>query len=363
MSVMRNGLALTASLACPLGVFGQVLSIAQLHEEVAISRSGVIDLEVDFTFAAAEALQLGLIADHRLVLISGDRLWMEREYLLGDGGEPRSFFTGTSIDGQVGWGYQQINRRAYTQATGDLPLIDTEGSGFFDLMMWYPCSQIRGQGPHGMDLLSILASPQARVREQLEELNGSPCHVVDVVNPSTAQIGVSIWLDGARGFLPVLQHHDVNDGGLLELEMIETIETAADVWLPVRGERRWSGGPTQPDATTYSMVVATDAHGLAHAYTNQGLPDDRFDYSTSLPPGTLISNLDTGAFWVATGDDYRSMARAAIASVPTVRATGASAAAPASPPTMLPLRNPWWIGLVVTCCLVSMSTLLARRRV
>ncbi len=303
-------------------------ALHDLRESVAELRSSMTDFSVEFTFEAIHAGGSNAIAmDHRLVAIkNSNMIRMERQYsgfapADGSDGAP-SWFVAASYDGEQGCGYQQVNRLAYVRASGEIPLIDTEGSGFFDLMRYYPCSQARGEGIHARDLLSVLDASDATVRSNPEQVDGHACFVVDVGELSEGHPKESIWIDPERGYLPVVQQVFVNKpdgtaGLLLEHRIEQAVELEGGVWVPVRGSRKTFGFGLNPDtsvATEYEMQVTGNEDGSPLVSMNTGLLDSYFDYSTSLPAGTLVADLDTGDQWVASNSDYAAAADAVLAS-------------------------------------------------
>ncbi len=291
---------------------------AELIAEIEARRVAIQDLDVDFVFYAT-----GVIPSHavrhdarRVVLKGDDRILIERVYRIGD----TSYETTASLTGSRGWGHQAVNRLAYTRAGADIPLVTTEGSGFFDLMMWFPCEVARTGDRNPNDLLSVLESEASLVAPQTELIDGHMCHVVEVVGAFDA-IVARVWIDPERGFLPVRQvYYDpaaLPPAIVLSLAINDAIEVVEDVWLAVSGQRETlpsSDFEELANGLNYTMSVQADASGL-RLKVNEGVGDTVFDLSTKLPPRTLVSDLDTGHIAMASARDYSATADSALASL------------------------------------------------
>jgi hypothetical protein len=293
---------------------------AELITEIEARRTAIQDLDVRFVFYAVGQVPASAVQrDARRVFLKGtDRIRIDRTYRIGQ----TQYETSASLTGTRGWGYQAVNKQAYTRLGTDIPLIDTEGSGFFDVMMWYPCSVARGEGLNTNDLLSFLDSDDSVVLAQTEIINGHSCHVVQELD-SNGQEVARVWIDPAWGYLPVKQNQFSTCTGsppipiLVVLTITQASQVMAGVWLPTAGQRTTSAVPQVEELSNglqYSMAVQQDASGLL-LHVNQGVDDAVFDLSTKLPPTTMVADLDTGQFWVASARNYSAVADAALASL------------------------------------------------
>ena len=57
-----------------------------------------------------------------------------------------------------------------------------------------------GLGVSDYNLGSLLQAEQARVRPNLESVEGAQCHVVDLIFDGI--VAMTAWIDASRGFLP-----------------------------------------------------------------------------------------------------------------------------------------------------------------
>jgi hypothetical protein len=288
-------------LACCAPALG--ITKAELIAEIEARRAAIQDLDVQFVFYAVGQVPANAVGrDARRVFLKGnDRIRIDRTYRIGQ----TRFETAASLTGTRGWGHQSVNKRAYTRLGTDIPLIDTEGSGFFDLMMWYPCSVARGEGLCPNDLLSVLDSHDSRVLAGTESINGHSCYVVGVLD-AASEVVARVSIDPARGYLPVEQHYFTTAVGSQAREVVsftvtEATEVMDGVWLPTAGQRITGALPdveALSNGLRYTMAVQQDASGLL-LHVNKGLDDAVFDLSATLPPETLVADLDTGRQWLA----------------------------------------------------------------
>ncbi len=361
------GIAGIACIALVPGMTGQkvaaqgAISKHELIAEIQRRRAAVANLDVEFSFYAVGEVPAHAIQDDtRRVVLQGNKVRIDRVYRSGGVDDGTSYGLSGSFDGARGWGYQSVNGLAYTQRGGQIPTIETEGSGFFDLMLWYPCSVARGEGLHPNDLLSVLDSPHSMVSDQVDEIDGHLCYVVDVMPAD--QLVARIWIDPELGYLAVQQEHYTCEVVVVRFRILKTVQVALDVWLPLSGERVTGPNPNVEELSRglrYEMTVKEDAMGPV-LKVNEGVDDGIFDLSRTLPPATSVVDLDTGRRWVASARDYSASADTALASLSgTTRQFGGESS---------DLRDgaPWgdlrWLALISAAGLAGAGLLLLHQR-
>lgn len=269
---------------------------------------------IAFEFDKQTGTDSELVGSRRIVSVQSDQLRVDRYSLNGA-------LYGWSHDGQASWTYSQ--RAGYATVQDGVEMdrrVDTNGSGFFDLMRWYPCWDLRGK-THEYDLLEVLSSPRAELREETETIDGHELYVVDLYDAMFgAELSRTLWIDPARGYLPIVQkHYRTNTpGGEPQEKMVYTITEAEEigdgVWVPVEGMKEVTG--VAGAASTYSLTVETTDAGAYDAALVETFEAGHFDYSTEVPPGTNIFDVDTDEAWIAKGDNLRATGEAAFASLP-----------------------------------------------
>jgi len=368
MQRLKRGGAIVLSLGA-IVVFDQATngfaqsSVEQLRTEVQTIRDSIKDFSVEFQFDAVKAPSNAVGFDHMLVAVKDHELFrMERHYgtMASDGEEPAKTFVAASFDGLKGYGYYQVTRMATVRDDGNIPLIDTEGSGYFDMLLYYPCSMARGEGVHRHDLLTKLDSAGATLRAEQQEIEGHLCHVLDLDSLPNGQPKQTIWLDAQRGLLPIQRHvftrgADGNAQLLLELRIDEAVQLSEHVWMPTKGVRRTFAVGMNPDptvATEYHMSVRMNADGTLAISLNTGLADSYFNYASELPPGTTVADLEAGTQWMVSSAEYQSGAEAAIASAgvrPAKRSEGVFTRFVSDAVTARPWNSAAWVALMACC--------------
>lgn len=363
------GIAGIACIAPGSGVTGQVVPAEgaitkdDLIAEIQRRRAAIENLDVEFAFyAVGERPAHAIQVDTRRVVLRGDKLRIDRTYRFDGVDDGASYSTSGSFDGARGWGYQSVNKLAYTQRDGQIPLIDTEGSGFFDLILWYPCSVARGEGLHVNDLLSVLDSPDSVVSDEFDVIDGFPCYVVDV-RPAD-QLMARIWIDPSLGYLPVRQVYYSGSfvQPVVEFRILETVQVADDVWLPLRGERVTAPRIDREELSRglrYEMKVKEAALGPL-LKVNEGVDNGIFDLSRTLHPATTVIDLDTDKVWITSARDYSASADAALASFSrTTRQFGGESS---DLRDEAPWGDPRWLALISAAGLVGAGLLLLHQR-
>lgn len=349
------------------GVTGQVLAAEgvitknELIAEIQRRRAAIESLDVEFAFyAVGEVPTHALQLDMRSVVLEGDKVRIDRTYRIGgvDGGE--TYSTSASFDGARGWGYQAVNQIAYTRQDGQIPLIELEGSGFFDLILWYPDSVTRGEGLHVNDLLSMLDSPHSVVSEEFDVIDGFLVYVVEL-RPADQLIG-RIWIDPNRGYLPVRQVYYSGPFPTVELRILETVQFANDVWLPVLGERVTEPNPDREElfrGLWFEMKVKEDARGPL-LKVNEGVDNGIFDLSRTFPPRTTAIDLDRNRLWKVSAHDYSASADAALASFSTTTRQFGGESSDLGDEALW--GDPLWLALMSAAGLVGAGLLLVHHR-
>ncbi len=312
IQTVRSLIAATIGLASVQASLAQaeVPAKGEIRKSILDARSQVKDVAVEFTFSlASEAPQNAVTREHWSVQWGQGRILLDRRYTLrGPNGE-REAHIGASFDGEMAWGFQSVNRVASCQAKPNLPKIGTKGSGFFDLMMWFPAEEIAEGMVPLTDVTALLGSQASQLRPELETLpSGEVCAVLEVLKDDGPPV-IVVWLDVNRGYLPV-RHRTYRRTGdkptvWTQYEVLNAMELLPGLWIPTEGIR-WSVlNPTEidPDADAdapnviivHRLNLAKDVGTGAYAVTlNTDAPDSEFRYVDRLPAGTMVLNLDTG---------------------------------------------------------------------
>jgi len=282
-------------------------------EEVSVVRSGIDDPEVGYTVTRLAGHPAQTQGSSASVAWAGDMVRVEREHETPGG---RTAFVAATADGTNGWQYFALTRTAVRLAA---PTEHHEigGVGLFELMAFFP------EIPHGVnrgeerDLESILGEETRIVHEQLEEVEGAACVVVDAMQGG--YVHHRLWLDPDRSSMP--RRQELLFSGADETAVVIRVTEFSQVdgiWLPASAMR------TSPATDRYetgfvpvvsSVSVDRDHAGQLSLAVNSTLASSLFDSSTELPPGTLAGDRTTGESWIVSGQDFRSSANAALASL------------------------------------------------
>ncbi len=169
------------------------------------------------------------------------------------------------------------------------------------------CPAEPGQDGRGDESLeSLLAGERAVVRPALENLDGHLCHVIDLVESEGAPPRMTVWLDHARGFVPLRQEYRTAEGALLiEYQATEVAQASQGHWFVIDGIKR--SHPVVsiedlPDVHEWRMQVVLDGESRV-LRVNAGIEDSVFSLWQSLPPGTRVGDERTGTTYrVASGE-------------------------------------------------------------
>lgn len=273
-----------------LPAHADTLTKGELFAGVADARQALADgFEVSFVFESDGSRPEGMIGYRRgTVAVRDGEILMESHAGLNAYDVK---FKASSFDGTHSWRYQSFDTKAVAKAGPEHHQVYTETTGFFELMAWFPCREIRTGAPHPLDLESILASPASEVRPETETIDGRELHVVDVAAEHGDFVRRTLWIDVERGYLPVIhESYRAPDGGdSPELTMAWTITKAHEIvdgtWIPVEGTKEIVG------AETNTMLVEADGDGYA-ATAQPEFSEDHFNYSTHLPQGGKVVYLD-----------------------------------------------------------------------
>lgn len=225
--------------------------------------------------------------------------------------DPSTHHRVVSFDGSRSVSIHMTLGQAVIQATRPLDAMP-QGKAYFDLAMLSP-PQIGQFAPDDQSLITLLESSMSNVRPNVEVVGTTECTVVDLIDDPTRAPRVSVWIDTARGFIPVRQvwrPRGNRDGVLLEFRVEELHEFPGGVWLPVRGRGACGPLPSVPGSgpEEWEVIVDRDAHGSFAVEVNEPVPDSFFDLSSRIPPGFTVTNMDTREFWTAAGTDYNAAA-------------------------------------------------------
>lgn len=277
------------------------------------AREGLASFQVEYVYQVddVDAPNQGHLwaSNHYVVALDDGKFLRTR---LSSDPDRADVFTIIAFDGEHSGRYHQGTQVAMINDESGLEWLDTEASGFFDLMRWYPCREIRTGSPYHLDLLGLLngnawngaGSPQ--LRSETEEINGHETYVVDLYPLFADEPTYTIWIDAERGFLPILQkYYSPHTGNLMTIrEIHQAHEIAEGIWIPVEGTITFTGGSTEPDVF-FSKRTVTVQSSPDSGYSASISPEFEagyFDITTHLPPGTHAFDLTTDEGWVVQGN-------------------------------------------------------------
>jgi len=177
---------------------------------------------------------------------------------------------------------------------------NTQGYEFFNMMLLNP-PRGRFDGVSGQSLLSVLSSGLARLRPELENVDGRPCYVIVVYQGyifGRSRPHLTVWLDAERGFLPVRQKYEY--GQAMEFRVEQAAEIKPGLWFAVRGTKQVydDKGTIESD---YRLEVDGWKEGCPAIAINRGLAADFFDLWKQLPWGTRLFDEETRETVVVSG--------------------------------------------------------------
>jgi hypothetical protein len=217
------------------------------------------------------------------IVVQGDRVYMD-ETLTFKGAQPglgtlrREFIFDGKSTTLINHTYKQTiidsGRKHYARVANHM---------WFDAAM--VCRPDQASPEVGANMPAVLASPHTTLRPTPEVIDGVECWVADVTSPRTGDVIRSLWLDPARGYLPVRQRC-LGEGGkaIKEVGCTEAIEVFNGCWLLTKG---WhlviAADPTQQDET-YHVEVVVD--GKPKLIVNGVVPEGQF--VASIPSGHTV---------------------------------------------------------------------------
>jgi hypothetical protein len=292
------------------------LTREDLCQGVEAVHSAIEDLTVSFRFDFVNAPANNLHArSHKTIAVKGDKTYLAHEYgATSPDGEERRYQTEAAYNGKRSTYHLAGDKRAYC-VVQRMKETQTQGSGFFDLMLLNaPRPDLAATGNADQNLVSLLRCENSRLREFLEDVNGQPCHVVDLVDPRSQNVAMTVWIDTERGFLPLQQAYyggPDHQTPLMEFAIEEAIETLPGLWFPVLGRKKihpLAGMPLYQE--TFEQVLEVDGwrEGKPALAVNTALPDEFFDLWKRLPLGTTLVDLDINVYWTVGGKDFAAFA-------------------------------------------------------
>ncbi len=270
----------------------QPLTLRDLARAVSSARDKIHDLTVSFTFHAAPGAgpSDNLFAhSHMTVTAQGEKLSIDHTYAKASDSGPVTYFHRiTSYDGESSFIEMRNTNGAtsYIITYGREREINTNGLGFFDIMMFNPTAG-ESRAREQVDLVALLKSPNAVLRPDLEAVDGRECYVVDAPP-------VTVWLDPSRGYLPIRQRHfiDTTPPQLsMEMTISEAAQIAPGLWMPLAGRKDVGATLTAPSAIpAMSNILAVEktAAGAPAITLNLGVHPQVFNPSAGIPPGAIV---------------------------------------------------------------------------
>lgn len=248
-------------------------------------------LEVRFSFDLREESVEAIGRSREHVVLDGAKRYIDaqRGMNVGPNAERQSRTVAIFVDGVT----HVINHRAmqaYTQR-GVQMITELDGSGFFQIN-WLACPKEPVDGPEARPFCDPierhLQFSRPVLREKREMFEGAECEVLEFRSPWAPEPNAAVWLDPARGYLPLRTVYKPRaDGGwLMEFRILEAIEVISGVWMGTRaiksvdetGMKRMEEGKAveQFGKHTYDMVVEKDERGAWLLRVNHEVPAERF---------------------------------------------------------------------------------------
>jgi hypothetical protein len=195
-------------------------------------------------------------------------------------------FTASAWNLDHGLSYARKQRIARQLAAIDADVMHTKGTGFFDLMMWFPPIDNQAARVDASDLLAMLADPRAVMQPELALLGDAACHVLDVGRPD-GSIAKRIWIDTERGGFPLRHEHFGADGNPVVIYESTSLAEIDGVWVPLQGFK-WA--PQQDGFPGDEVLIDVDVNdeGVPLVGLNGRIDPDVFEYHDQLPAGTVI---------------------------------------------------------------------------
>lgn len=268
------------------------ITLRDLARRVAETRSRIHDLSVTFSFNITSGGAGNLFAhSHMSVTLKGTRLLIDHEYSPAD--KDSSFHRITSFDGERSTIYDASRSTAIVVPNRERELT-TNGLGFFDLFMLNPTTS-GVSGADRMDLVALLHSPDAVLRPAREKIDGHDCFVVDEFGPDINRPKLTVWIDPARGDLPIRQQYfAASPTPYMQFDIVSAAQIQPGLWVPLTGRKSTGFVPGGPEASNMRWDMIVDTVPGAMISINSGVADSTFDLASNLPPGVKVVRRDNG---------------------------------------------------------------------
>jgi outer membrane lipoprotein-sorting protein len=350
------------------------MTLDDIAAAVEAARSRVDDLSVDFTYNAVRGDPKNLFYRSEMrVQVKGGKVVYRHIYGAAPSTGERLFIRHIAFDGRHTTTYD--GKMVAAVEAGRSSETSLKGMGFFDLMLWNRPEGAEGAGD--MDLATMLRSPETSLRPETEAVRGTPCYVVDVKVPRFEKTSVTLWLDPARGFLPLRHVWFVGPDPAkadMEFDVEEAVEAPPGVWCATAGRKVLHPfGTVVKQECEWRMVVDREPDGRPKIRLNSGIDDQVFQPWRSLPPGQFLVDSRTGKGAAVGGADYDAMVASldltpAAADASTADRGRGWAGGPARPPLgsapgARDSRSAWlWAGVVLAAVALGGLTLGVWRR-
>ena len=138
-----------------------------------------------------------------------------------------------------------------------------------------------GLGVSDYNLGSLLQAKQARVRPNLESVEGAQCHVVDLIFDGI--VAMTAWINASRGFLPVKSQF-FRKGGVPyeEYQLSRIVEVGEGIWLPLKCVQK----SHYPFSAEFAMTIEGADGDTPSLFVNREIPKGKF--VIDFPPRTLV---------------------------------------------------------------------------
>lgn len=167
-----------------------------------------------------------------------------------------------------------------------------ESNGIFEMWRYFPMSErIVGAAP-APDLVALLKSDASALRSEPDAVDGTVCRVLDV-RDAQGRLTLSLWLDPARGWLPVQQRVFMPATGeiLYQLNVTDAATVAPGLWMPTKGVRGVLPAQTRLGGDAYQATERFEVEPLADGalfHTGTQVAASAFEPSAVFPADAVI---------------------------------------------------------------------------
>jgi hypothetical protein len=164
---------------------------------------------------------------------------------------------------------------------------------WFDAAM--VCKPSNGSQSECANIVAYLGSSSTTMRPVPEVIDGVECWVTNDKHPLTGELARSIWMDPARGFLPMRQRlSDAGGKAFKEVGCTEAIEVFNGCWLPTKAWHRVIGvmAPDQDDMYEIAVVV----EGTPRLIVNGPMLDAQL--VAKIPSGYVVQDVPGKKSWI-----------------------------------------------------------------